>query len=207
MPSPRASEEGHGVDGRRVSPLRDGEQRLEVGERLPRLGRAEPPREVNAHVVAVAQLGQPGAAADGGSEAASDTGATGGEATDDEGADSGGGAAADGGGAAPMEIDGAQQAADASDTDDRPAGAADVGGAAPAQATESDASYYTEDLPIAAYQPRPGPASCRLAHSSAARPRRLGLMGVDHLVLGASPLRWPRRPASKSAPLWEETTR
>ena len=52
-----------------------------------------------------------------------------------------------------MEIDGAQQAADASDTDDRPAGAADVGGAAPAQATESDASYYTEDLPIAAYQP------------------------------------------------------
>ena len=67
------------------------------------------------------------------------------EATDSEGADSGG--------AAPMEIDGAQQAADASDTDDRPAGAADVGGAAPAQATESDASYYTEDLPIAAYQP------------------------------------------------------
>ena len=52
-----------------------------------------------------------------------------------------------------MEIDGAQQAADASDTDDRPAGAADVDGAAPAQATESDASYYTEDLPIAAYQP------------------------------------------------------
>ena len=52
-----------------------------------------------------------------------------------------------------MEIDGAQQAADASDTDDRPAGAADVGGAAPAQATEGDASYYTEDLPIAAYQP------------------------------------------------------
>ena len=93
------------------------------------------------------------AAADGGSEAASDTGATGGEATDDEGADSGGGAAADSGGAAPMEIDGAQQAADASDTDDRPAGAADVGGAAPAQATESDASSYTEDLPIAAYQP------------------------------------------------------
>ena len=31
--------------------------------------------------------------------------------------------------------------------------AADVGGATPAQATESDASYYTEDLPIAAYQP------------------------------------------------------
>ena len=28
-----------------------------------------------------------------------------------------------------------------------------MGGAAPAQATESDASYYTEDLPIAAYQP------------------------------------------------------
>ena len=52
-----------------------------------------------------------------------------------------------------MEIDGAQQAADASDTDVRPAGAAGVGGAAPAQATESDASYYTEDLPIAAYQP------------------------------------------------------
>ena len=50
-------------------------------------------------------------------------------------------------------IDGARRAADASDTDDRPAGAADVGGAAPAQATESDASYYTEDLPIAAYQP------------------------------------------------------
>ena len=37
--------------------------------------------------------------------------ATGGGATDDEGADRGGGAAADSDGAAPMEIDGARQAA------------------------------------------------------------------------------------------------
>ena len=52
-----------------------------------------------------------------------------------------------------MEIDGARQAADAHDTDDQPAGAADASGAAPAQTTESDASYYTEDMPVAAYQP------------------------------------------------------
>ena len=52
-----------------------------------------------------------------------------------------------------METDEAQQTADAGDAAGQPAGAAGTGGAAPAQASESDASYYTEDLPIAAYQP------------------------------------------------------
>ena len=52
-----------------------------------------------------------------------------------------------------MEVDGARQAAGASDAGDRPAGAAETSGAAPVQTAESDASYYTEDLPIAAYQP------------------------------------------------------
>ena len=54
---------------------------------------------------------------------------------------------------ASQEIDGARQAAGASNTEDRPAGAADASGAVPVQTTESDASYYTEDMPIAAYQP------------------------------------------------------
>ena len=52
-----------------------------------------------------------------------------------------------------MEVDGARQAAGASDAGDRPAGAAETSGAAPVQTAESDASYYTEDMPIAAYQP------------------------------------------------------
>ena len=62
-------------------------------------------------------------------------------------------APADSGGAAPMEIDGAPQAADASDTEGRLADAASAGGAVPAQTTESDASYCIEDMPVAAYQP------------------------------------------------------
>ena len=75
------------------------------------------------------------------------------ETTDGEGARGDGGATADGDGAAPMEVDGARQAAGASDAGDRPAGAAETSSAAPVQTAESDASYYTEDMPIAAYQP------------------------------------------------------
>ena len=74
--------------------------------------------------------------------------ATGDEATD--GDSTGVGGETDGGdGATPMETDEAQQTADVDDA----AGQPGAGGAAPVQASESDASYYTEDLPIAAYQP------------------------------------------------------
>ena len=60
----------------------------------------------------------------------------------------------DGGdGATTMETDEARQPAGAGDEAGQSAGAAGTGGTAPAQASESDASYYTEDMPIAAYQP------------------------------------------------------
>ena len=91
-------------------------------------------------------------AAASGDETASDVvaagdSATGGDSTSDGGETDGGD------GATPMETDEARQPAGAGDAAGQSAGAAGTGGTAPAQASESDASYYTEDLPIAAYQP------------------------------------------------------